>query len=401
MFVDFFYILRDAGVPVSTKEFLAFLEGMQRRVIAPDVDEFYYLARATLVKDERFLDPFDKAFGHYFRGAEKFIADALKAIPQEWLKHGQDHMFTPEEIEKIKALGGFEALLAAFRERLEEQKEAHHGGSKWIGTGGKSPFGSGGVNPEGVRVGDQGQRRGTAVKVWEQRQYQALAHDVTLNTRNIKLALKRLRLFTREGAPDELDVDATIRETARHGMMWDVEMRPSRRNRIRVLLFFDIGGSMTPHIRRCEQLFSSARNEFKQLETYYFHNCIYEQVWREEHRYEGKVKTFDLIHKYNRDYRVIIVGDAAMSPYEIMHPGGSVDHFNEEPGIVWLQRIRESFPHSLWLNPEPRTEWAHVESTRMIERLFEGRMYPLTLDGLTAAMDLLRRKSAHRQAVHA
>ena len=399
MFTDFFFILREAGVPVSTKEFLAFLEGMERRVIRPDVDEFYYLARTTLVKDERFFDPFDKAFAHYFQGAEKFVAMALKDIPEEWLNSNLEKQFTPEEIAQIKALGGLEALMKAFRERLEEQNEAHHGGNKWIGTGGKSPFGSGGVNPMGVRVGDQGERQGRAAKVWEQRQYQALAGDVTLNTRNIKMALKRLRLFTREGADEELDLDATIRETARHGAMLNVEMRPVRKNRIKVLLFIDIGGSMSPHVRRCEQLFSSAKTEFRHLETFYFHNCIYEHVWKEEHRYQGKLKTFDLLHKYNRDYRVVVIGDAAMSPYELVQVGGSVDHFNDEPGLTWLGRLRETFPHSVWLNPEPEQDWAYVESTRLIQNLFEQRMFSLTLDGLTAAMNLLRRRSAHRNTL--
>jgi len=399
MFTDFFFILRDAGVPVSTKEFLAFLEGMNRRVIQPDVDEFYYLARTTLVKDERFFDPFDKAFAHYFQGAEKFAAAALKDIPEEWLKSSLESRFTAEEIAQIEAMGGLDELMKAFRERLEEQNEAHHGGNKWIGTGGKSPFGSGGAHPEGVRVGAQGERRGRAAKVWEQRQYQALAGDVTLNTRNIKMALKRLRLFTREGADEELDVDATVRETARNGAMFDVEMRPERKNRIKVLLFIDIGGSMSPYVRRCEQLFSSAKAEFRHLETFYFHNCIYEFLWREEHRYEGKIKTFELLHKYNRDYRVIVIGDAAMSPYELVQVGGSVDHFNDEPGLTWLGRIRETFPHSVWLNPEPEADWNYVESTRLIRTLFEQRMFPLTIDGLTAAMNLLRRRSAHRHTL--
>jgi hypothetical protein len=398
MFVDFFFSLRDAGVPVSTKEYLSFLEAMDKRVIHPDVDEFYFLARSTLVKDERFFDPFDKAFAHFFHGAEKFVALTLKEIPPEWIRDGLEKYFTPEEIAQIKALGGFEELMETFRKRREEQKKQHQGGNKWIGTGGKSPFGSGGHNPEGVRVGEKGERQGKAVKVWEQRQYQALAGDVQLNTRNIKMALRRLRLFTREGAEDEVDIDGTIQETARNGMMLDVEMRPSRKNRIKVLLFFDIGGSMSPHVRRCEQLFSSARLEFKHLETFYFHNCIYEHVWKDEYRFENKLRTFDLLHKYNRDYRVIIVGDASMSPYELLQVGGSVDHFNGEPGLVWLQRIRESFPHSVWLNPEPQGEWGYVESIRLITEVFEQRMYPLTLDGLTDAMNLLRRKSAPHHA---
>jgi uncharacterized protein with von Willebrand factor type A (vWA) domain len=401
MFVNFFYILRDAGVPVSTREYLNFLDAMDKRVIEADVDEFYYLARSTLVKDERFFDPFDRAFGHFFQGAEKFVALTLKEIPEEWIKNGLEKHFTPDEIARIKALGGFEELMETFRRRREEQQKQHQGGNKWIGTGGKSPFGSGGHNPEGVRVGEQGERQGKAVKVWEQRQYEALAHDVQINTRNIKMALRRLRLFTREGAPDELDVGETIRQTARNGAMWDVEMRPSRKNRIKVLLFFDIGGSMAPHVRRCEQLFSSARLEFRQLETYYFHNCIYEQVWKDEYRFENKVKTFDLLHKFNREYRVIVIGDASMSPYELMQAGGSVDHFNDEAGLVWLQRIREAFPHSVWLNPEPQPEWAHTQSIRMVGEVFEQRMFPLTLDGLTAAMNLLRRRASHLPSLRA
>ncbi len=393
MFVDFFYLLREAGVPVSTKEFLGFLAAMQARVIEPDVDQFYYLARSTLVKDERFFDPFDKAFAHFFRGAEKFIALTALDVPEEWLKANLEPIFTPEELEEIQALGGWEEILRTFRERLAEQEGEHHGGDKWIGTGGRSPYGSGGYNPEGIRIGETGQRRGRAVKVWEQRNYQSLAGNVTLNTRNIKMALRRLRTFTREGVPDELDIDRTIKETARRGVMYDVEMRPARRNNVKVLLFFDIGGSMTPHVKHCEQLFSSARGEFKHLETFYFHNCIYEQVWKDEHRWEGKTKTFEILHKFNRDYRVIIVGDAAMSPYELLQVGGSVDHFNDEPGLAWLTRLKETFPRSVWLNPEPEGDWRFTESIRLINALFQGRMYPLTLDGLGAAMDVLRRKS--------
>ena len=392
MFVDFFYILREAGVPVSTKEFLGFLAAMEQRVIDADADEFYFLARSTLVKDERFFDPFDKAFAHFFQGAEKFAA-LTADIPEEWLKANLERLFSPEEMEQIKALGDWDEIMRTFAERLAEQKGEHHGGNKWVGTGGKSPFGSGGYNPEGVRVGDAGQRQGRAVKVWEQRQYKSLAGDVTLNTRNIKMALKRLRTFTREGVPDELDVDGTIRETCRQGMMLDVEMRPARRNNVKILLFFDIGGSMSPHVKRCEQLFSSARTEFKHLETFYFHNCIYENVWKEEHRWEGKTKTWDVLHKYNRDYRVIIVGDASMSPYELLQVGGSVDHFNDEPGVKWLSRIKEAFPHTVWLNPEPEDDWQYTESIRLIRGLLDGRMYPLTLDGLSAATKLLRRQT--------
>jgi hypothetical protein len=397
MFIDFFEDLREAGVPVTLREFLSFLDALEERVIEPDADSFYYLSRSALVKDERFYDPFDKAFAHFFQGGEKFTALISGEIPEEWMKNAMEKMFTPEEIEKIKAEGGWEALMEKFKQRLEEQKGEHHGGNKWIGTGGKSPFGSGGYNPEGVRTGDKGKRQGKAVKVWEQRQYEKLAHDVVLNTRNIKLALKRLRHFTREGVPDELDIDGTIRKTVQNGVMYDVEMRPQRKNRVKVLIFFDIGGSMTPHVKRCEQLFSSARTEFKSLETYYFHNCIYENVWRAENRWEGKLKTFDILHKYNSDYRVIVVGDASMSPYELMQVGGSVDHFNDEPGVTWLTRIKEAFPHMVWLNPEPTKEWKYVESIKIVKELMDGHMYPLTLDGLSEAMDHLRKK--HKNSV--
>lgn len=392
MFTDFYYILRDAGVPVSLKEFLAFLQAMKQRVINPDVDEFYHLARLTMVKDERFFDAFDKAFAHYFKGAEKILALTAKDIPEEWLKNGLERYFSEEELARIEALGSWQDVLDTFAERMNEQNEEHHGGSKWIGTGGTSPFGSGGYNPEGIRVGDKGKRQGKAVKVWDKRQYKGLSGDVSLNTRNIKMALKKLRNFTREGVPDELDLEGTIRETARHGVMYDVEMRPTRKNTIKVLLFIDIGGSMTPHVKRCEQLFSSARGEFKHMETFYFHNCIYEQVWKNEYHWEGKTKTWDILHKYNKDYRVIIIGDASMSPYELRQVGGSVDHFNDEPGMTWLNRIRENFPHSVWLNPEPRNDWDYTHSISLIRTVFPGAMFPLTLDGLTEAMETLRRK---------
>ena len=398
MFIDFFHQLRDGGVPVSVKEFLAFLEALDKRVIGPDAEGFYFLARITLVKDERFLDPFDKVFAHFFHGAEKYVAFKLGEIPDEWMKDGLSRAFSEEELAEIEAMGGLEALMEAFRQRWEEQEGAHHGGNKWIGTGGTSPFGSGGASPEGIRIGQEGQRRGRAVKVWEQRQYQALTGDVKLNIRNIKMAMRRLRVFTREGVPDELDLEGTVRQVGRTGALLDILMRPSRRNRVKVLLFIDIGGSMDPHVRQCEQLFSSARAEFKRLETFYFHNCIYESMWREEHRWEGKTKTFDILHKYNRDYRVIVIGDASMSPYELMQVGGSVDHFNDEPGAVWLSRLKETFPHLVWLNPEPEDQWQYVESIKMIRQIFDGHMYPLTLNGLGSAMDLLRRR--HKTHTH-
>lgn len=393
MFVDFFYTLRSAGVPVSVKEFLALLSGLERRVIGPDSEQFYYLARTALVKDERHFDAFDRAFAHFFEGARELGALPVADIPEEWLRGELGRHLSEEEMQQLQAAESLEALLRTFAERLGEQDSAHHGGNRWVGTGGTSPYGSGGYNPAGVRVGEQGRRQSRAAKVWEQRRYRSLSGEVSLNTRNIKMALKRLRRFTREGAPEELDVDGTIRNTVRDGVMYDVAMRPARRNRVKVLLFFDIGGSMDAHVRRCEQLFASARAEFRHLETYYFHNCIYEHVWKDEHRWEGRHPTFDLLHTYNRDWRVIVVGDAAMSPYELLQAGGSIDHFNPEPGLTWLQRLRQAFPHSVWLNPEPEHEWPHVESIRLVRQAFEGHMYPLTLDGLGEAMDTLRRQA--------
>ena len=401
MFIDFFLQLKEAAIPVSVREYLVFLEALDRRVIESDAEGFYYLARTALVKDERFLDPFDQVFAHYFKGAEKSVLLNIGEIPEEWLKSGLDRMFTDDEMAEIEAMGGFEALMEAFQQRWQDQDGEHHGGNKWIGTGGTSPFGSGGANPEGIRIGNEGPRRRRAVKVWEQRNYKSLSSDVTLNTRNIKMAMKRLRVFTREGAEDELDLDETIRRGGWTGIMLDIAMRPTRRNRVKVLLFLDIGGSMDPHVRRCEQLFSSAKNEFKHLEVFYFHNCIYEAVWQEAHRWEGKVKTFDILHKYNSDYRVIIVGDASMSPYEVLQVGGSVDHFNDEPGITWLTRIKEAYPHLVWLNPEPEEQWKYTDSIQIIRQLIEGRMHPLTLDGLGTAMDSLRKKyKSHGMILH-
>jgi len=396
MFVDFFESLRDVGVPVTLREYLGFLGALEKRVIPPEADAFYYLARTALVKDERFFDAFDKAFAHFFKGAEKFFVLGIDEIPPEWLNGPLKRIFSEEELERIMGKGGWQALLAAMQKLREEQQGRHEGGNRYIGTGGTSPYGQGGQARDGAKVGDEEaeERKKRGIRAWEKREYKQLAKDVTINTRNIKLALKRLRRFTREGVPDELDIDGTIRETARNGAMFDVEMRPQRKNRVKVLLMFDIGGSMTPHVKRCEQLFYSSRTEFKNLETFYFHNCIYENLWRDDSRWGDKIKTYDILHKYNSDYRVIIVGDASMSPYEVLQVGGSVDHFNDEPGMNWLLRLKESFPHLVWLNPEPQDQWEYVESINMIRGLFDNRMYPLTLDGLHQAMTLLRR-SAH------
>ncbi len=389
MFSDFFYILREAGVPVSTKEFLGFLAAMEQRVIEPDVDEFYYLARTTLVKDERFIDPFDKAFAHYFKGAEKFVAALLGEIPPEWLEGPMDKMFTDEEIAAIKALGGWEAVMDAFRERLGEQTEPHHGGDRWIGTGGTSPFGNGGVNPQGVRIGGKGGGK-SGVKVWEQRSYRDYDDTQELGTRNIKVALRRLRKFAREGNDLELDLPDTIRSTAANAGYLDIKMIPERHNNVKVLLLMDVGGTMDEHIQRVEELFSAVASEFKHLEYYYFHNCVYDFMWKNNRRrYAEKFPTWDIIRKYNKDYKLIFVGDATMSPYEILQPGGSVEYNNEEAGAEWLQRLTHTFPKFAWINPEPQGVWQYRQSISIIQQLMGQRMFPLTLKGLEDTMRML------------
>jgi len=392
MFQRFFTELRQAKVPVSLKEYLVLLEALEKDVIPPLVDDFYYLSRATLVKDERHIDRFDQVFGHVFKGAE-FTADVIDAmIPAEWLQALTEKYLTDEEKQQIEALGGWDKLMETLQERLKEQKERHEGGDKWIGSGGTSPFGNNGYNPEGVRIGQDKGRHGKAVKVWDKREYKNLDDQVELGTRNIKVALRRLRKFARQGAPDELDLDGTIKETARQGYL-DIVMRPERRNTIKVLIFFDIGGSMDPHIKMCEELFSAARTEFKHLEYFYFHNCLYEQVWKDNRRRNNeKLNTWDVLHKYPHDYKVLFVGDATMSPYEITYPGGSVEHWNEEPGAVWLHRVKEIYEHLVWLNPTPQQHWAHTPSVGVVQEIIgPGRMFPLTLTGLDRAMRELSR----------
>lgn len=386
MFLRFFSELRDAKVPVSLREYLTLMEAMDKHVIGLEVDDFYYLSRSVLVKDERNLDKFDRVFGHVFKGFERVDENLTADIPADWLKKLSEKFLTDEEKAAIEAMGGFDKLMQALAERMKEQKERHEGGSKWIGTAGTSPFGANGYNPEGVRIGQDKGRHGRAVKVWDKREYKNLDDTVELGTRNIKIALRRLRKFAREGAPDEFDLNGTIDATSRQGYL-DIVMRPERRNKIKVLLFFDIGGSMDSHIKLCEELFSAARTEFKNLEFFYFHNCLYEAVWKDNRRRDvEKLATWDVLHKFPADYKVIFVGDATMSPYEITYPGGSVEHWNEEPGAVWLDRITQIYDSLIWLNPTPERYWEHTQSIGVVRQLVNDRMYPLTLEGLDRAM---------------
>ena len=391
MFIDFFLELRDAKVPVSLREYLTLLEGMDQGLADYSVDDFYFLSRTCLVKDERNLDKFDRVFGSVFKGLETLVDGIAAEIPEEWLRKLAERFFSEEEMAKIEALGGWEKLMETLLRRLEEQRQRHRGGSKWIGTAGTSPFGAYGYNPEGVRIGQDKGRHGRAVKVWDQRAFKNLDDKVELGTRNIKLALRRLRRFAREGAPIELDLPGTIRSTAHNGYL-DIRMVPERHNTIKVLLFLDVGGSMDPHVRTVEELFSAARSEFKHLEYFYFHNCLYERVWKDNRRRHSQViPTFDVLHTYPADYKVIWVGDAAMSPYEITYAGGSVEHWNEEPGAFWMRRVLDIYSHSAWLNPVPEKWWDATASTQMIRQIMGERMYPLTLDGLDRAMRALSR----------
>ncbi|HEY5790817.1 MAG TPA: VWA domain-containing protein [Gammaproteobacteria bacterium] len=394
MLVDFFGHLRHAGVPVSLREFLDLLAALEARVVSCNVDDFYGLARACLVKDERLYDRFDLAFGSYFEGLELAGEALLEAdIPESWLREQLQRHFSDEERAKLEQLG-FDELLQKFRERLAEQDSAHHGGGKWIGTGGTSPFGHGGWNPAGIRVGGgpnyKGARR--AVKVWDKREFRNLDDGVELGTRNIKVALRKLRRFARDGAPTELDLDGTIRATARQGGLLDLKLVPERHNLVKVLAFFDVGGSMDDHVRVCEELFSAVRSEFKHLEYYYFHNCVYESVWRDNRRrHAERIPTWEVLHTYGADYKLIFVGDATMSPYEIVHAGGSVEHWNEEPGVAWMRRLLETFPKAAWLNPQPEAHWDSIYSLQMVRELMQQRMYPLTLEGLGNAVRELGR----------
>jgi uncharacterized protein len=386
MLINFFFHLKTAKVPVSIKEFLMLLEGMQKKVIGNSVDEFYVLARATLVKDERNFDKFDRAFGSYFKGIENIKGIDID-VPLDWLKRQFQREFTAEEKAAIEAMGGIDKLMERLKELLEEQKGRHEGGSKWLGTNGTSPFGNGGYNPEGVRVGGPSAGNRTAVKVWEQRAYKDYDDQVELGTRNIKIALRRLRKFARDGAEEELDLDDTISATARNAGYLDIKMVPERHNTIKVLMLLDVGGTMDDHIKQTEELFSASKTEFKHLEFYYFHNCVYDFVWKHNRRRQAeRHMTWDIIRKYNSDYRLIFVGDATMSPYEILQAGGSVEYNNEEPGAIWLRRLIERYPKYAWLNPEPEGVWEYRQSVSVIKQLMSDKMYPITIQGLEKAM---------------
>src|ERR1044071_6777403 len=375
MFVAFFHDLKAAGVPLTLREDLTLMEAMEADLAGRRVEDFYYLSRATLVKDERNLDKFDRVFGHVFKGLD-LLSDAVEAeIPAEWLKKLAEKYLTDEEKKQIEAMGGLEKLLEMLRQRLKEQKGRHQGGSKWIGTAGTSPFGAYGYNPEGIRIGQEKNRNFRAVKVWDRREFKDLDGTAELGTRNIKIALRRLRKFARTGAPDELDLDHTIKETAHKGYL-DIHMRPERHNAVKVLLFFDVGGSMDWHIKATEELFSAARTEFKHMQYFYFHNCLYEKVWKENRRrWDDTSKTWDVLHTYPHDYKVVFVGDASMSPYEIAAPGGSVEHFNEEPGTAWMDRVTRTYPACVWLNPVSEPTWHFTQSIQMVRNIMGGRMY--------------------------
>ena len=394
MFFSFMEELRSAGIAASLKEHLALLAALDADVIDRSPEEFYYLARATLVKDEALLDRFDQVFGKVFKGVFTEYGQNVVDVPADWLKAIAEKYLSPEEMAKIEKMGSWDELMETLKKRLEEQEKRHEGGNKWVGTGGTSPYGNSGYNPEGVRIGGESKHK-RAVKVWDKREFQNLDNTRELGTRNIKIAMRRLRRFARDGAVEELDIDGTINGTARKGWL-DIQMRPERRNAIKVLLMLDVGGSMDPFIKLCEELFSAATSEFKNLEFFYFHNCPYEGVWKDnKRRFSERTPMWELLHKFPHDYKVVMVGDASMSPYEITHPGGSVEHFNEESGAVWMNRITNTYPATVWLNPVPEKQWGYSQSTKIIKELMNDRMYPLTLEGLDDAMRELSRKHGH------
>lgn len=392
MLINFFMTLREERLPVSFTELFTLLECLRENLAFASVDDFYYLSRLCLVKDEKHFDKFDRAFARYFENVELLDKFSQVEIPDHWLRKQIEAMLTDEEKARIEAMGGLDKLMETFRKRMEEQKKRHQGGNKWIGTGGTSPFGAYGYNPEGIRIGQDESRNQRAVKVWDRRNYRDLDDSVEIGTRNIKMALRRLRKFARTGAADELDLDDTISCTARNAGLLDIKMVPERHNAVKVLLFFDVGGSMDPHVKLCEELFSAARSEFKHLKYFYFHNFIYESVWTKSvRRHAETTSTFDILHKYSKDYKVIFVGDATMAPYEITHAGGSIEHYNEEAGAAWIQRLAETFEHLVWLNPTPREYWEHSYSIGIVRELIEDRMFPLTVKGLEEAMTQLTR----------
>ncbi|MFT5055126.1 MAG: hypothetical protein ACI97X_002162 [Oceanospirillaceae bacterium] len=389
MFLQFFFILRSHSIPVSLREYLTLLDALKAE-LATDVDGFYSLARTILIKHEEHLDTFDKLFSEYVAGSAKLKAPDLSSIQEEWLKREMELNLTEEEKALIEALGGPDELAERFRQLLEEQKERHEGGNRWIGTGGTSAFGNSGYNPAGYRVGGSGGNR-SAVKVWDKREFKDLSDQEELNTRNMKMALRKLRVFTREGHEEELDLHETIHKTSKNAGYLDIIMRPERKNNVKVIMLFDIGGSMDDHVKTCSKLFSAAKYEFKHMEFYYFHNCLYERVWKDNRRrWTNVLNTFDLMNKFNSDYRLIIVGDAAMSPFEISHPGGSVEHYNEESGTEWMKRITEKFKHHIWINPNPEANWNYYQSTELLKDLVNDRMFPLTIEGIQRGMKQLK-----------
>ncbi len=394
MFLDFFLLLKNDGLPVTINEYLTLLEALDSEIVEYNVDDFYYLSRSVLIKHEQHIDRFDVLFGRYFRGIETIDNEQFMKIPEEWLRRGLERILTEEDMALIKAMGGLDKLMDRLKELMNEQKKRHAGGSKWIGTGGTSPFGAYGYNPEGIRIGQTESRNRRAVKVWDKREFKNLDDSVELNTRNMKMALKKLRLLTREGREEELDLDKTIEKTSKNAGLLELEMIPSRKNNVKVLLFLDVGGSMDDHIETCAQLFSAAKYEFKHLEYFYFHNCLYESVWRDNtRRWDERVPTFEVLHKYNSDYRVILVGDASVSPYELMYPNGSVEHNNDESGFTWLTRLKDQYPHMVWLNPVSLDYWRYTQSIQMIREFMGNRMYPLTLAGIQNAIKVLKTKT--------
>ena len=393
MFLDFFLLLKDDGFPVTLKEYLTFLEALDRDVIGYDTTDFYYLSRCIMVKDERHMDRFDRLFSAYFKGAQLADTEQFMKIPLEWLRKNFENTLSEEDKEMIRSMGGLEELMERLREIFEKQKKRHQGGNKWIGTGGTSPYGAYGYNPAGVRIGQDGGRQRRAVKVWDKREFRDLDDSVELNVRNMKMALRKLRVLTREGVGEELDIEKTIDRTSKNAGLLDLEFAPLRKNNVKVLMFFDIGGSMDDHVELCSRLFSAARHEFKHLEFYYFHNCIYERVWRNnERRFSEQIPTFSVLNKYNGDYKCIMVGDASMSPWELVYPNGSVEHNNDEPGLRWLGRVKAKYPSTVWLNPVPRDEWKWTETIGILNDFYEGSMFPLTLLGIKDAISALKRR---------
>ena len=393
MFLDFFLLLKNDGIPVTIREYLTFLEALDRGIAEYSVDDFYYLSRTSLIKHEHHLDRFDLLFKYYFEGVEKIDTEEFMKIPEDWLRKSFVNALTDEEKELIRSMGGLDKLLERLRELMKEQKNRHQGGNKWIGTGGTSPFGAYGFNPEGIRIGQEESRHRRAVKVWDKREFRDLDDGVELQTRNMKMALRRLRVLTREGVDEELDLDKTIDRTSRNAGFLELEMVPAKKNNVKVLLFLDIGGSMDDHIELCSRLFSAAKYEFKHLEHYYFHNCLYESVWKNNRRrWQEAIPTFQVLHTYNSDYKVIVVGDASMSPYELLYQNGSVEHNNDEPGFTWLERLKNHYPDIVWLNPVPVKQWKYTESIGMVKEFMKDRMFPMTLSGLQQAIKALKDK---------